>query len=241
MALPKIDTPVYEVTLPLSKKNIRFRPFLVKEQKNLMMAMESDDSDEIQRNVKQVLINCTLIEDINIDTLPVIDIEYYFLQLRARSVGEMVENKYVCTNIVDDKECGNRMDASLNLLDIKVDIDPNAKDIIKLTDKITIKLNYPHFSIVNKLKEKESAVEIAFEIITDSIEYIFDGEQYYYANETPKEELMQFLESLSQEQFGKLEEFFNTLPKMNKTLEIKCSKCGFDHSIAMEGLESFFG
>jgi hypothetical protein len=241
MALPKIDTPVYEVTLPLSKKNIQFRPFLVKEQKNLMMAMEADDSETIERNIKQVLHNCTLTENVEINKLPVTDIEYYFLQLRARSVGETVENKYVCTNIVDDKECGNRMEASFNLLEIEVEVNSNIKDTIMLTDKIAIKLKYPEFSIVEKLKKKDSAVEVAFEIIVDSIEYIFDGEQYYYANETPKEELMQFLESLNQDQFSKLEEFFNNLPKMNKTLEIKCNKCGFDHSIAMEGLESFFG
>ena len=241
MALPKIDTPVYEVTLPLSKKNIQFRPFLVKEQKNLMMAMEADDSETIERNIRQVLHNCTLTENVEINKLPVTDIEYYFLQLRARSVGEMVENKYVCTNIVDDKECGNRMEASFNILEIEVEINPDIKDIIKLTDKIAIKLKYPEFSIVEKLKKKDSAVEVAFEIIVDSIEYIFDGEQYYYANETPKEELMEFLESLNQDQFSKLEEFFNNLPKMNKKLDVKCNKCGFDHSIAMEGLESFFG
>ena len=94
MALPKIDTPIYELTLPLSKKNIRFRPFLVKEQRNLMMAMESDDKDTIQKNIKQVLHNCTLTENVDIDSLPILDIEYYFIQLRARSVGEVVENKY---------------------------------------------------------------------------------------------------------------------------------------------------
>ena len=241
MALPKIDAPVYELELPLSKKQIRFRPFLVKEQKNLMMAMEADDSETIERNIKQVLHNCTLTENIDVESLPVTDVEYYFLQLRARSVGEIVENKYVCTNEVNGEQCGNKMQASFNLLDIEVETNPDIKDIVKLTDTIAIKLKYPEFSIVEKLKKKDSAVEVAFEIIMDSIEYIFDGEQYYYANETPKEELMQFLESLNQDQFSKLEEFFNNLPKLNKKLEIKCSKCGFDHTIAMEGLESFFG
>ena len=241
MALPKIDAPTYELELPLSKKKIQFRPFLVKEQKNLMMAMESDDKETIERNIRQVLNNCTITENIDIDKLPVIDIEYYFINLRARSVGEIVENKYVCTNEVNDKQCGNRMETSFNLLDIKVEFSENNKEVIQITDKISIKMKYPEFSLVQKLKNKESAVDVAFEVMMDSVEWIFDGEQYYHAYETPREELLQFIESLNQEQFSKMEQFFENLPRMNKKIEIKCSRCGFDHSINMEGLESFFG
>ena len=127
MALPKIDTPVYELDLPLSKKHIRFRPFLVKEQKNLMMAMEADDKETIERNIRQVLTNCTLSDNFDVDRLPVIDVEYYFINLRARSVGEIVENKYICTNEVDGVQCSNKMETKFNLLDITVDINPNAK------------------------------------------------------------------------------------------------------------------
>jgi hypothetical protein len=241
MALPKIDSPVFELDLPLSKKHIRYRPFLVKEQKNLLMAMEADDSETIERNVRQVLNNCTITEGINIDTLPVIDVEYYFIQLRAKSVGEVIENDYICSNEVDGKQCGGKMKGVLNLLDIKVDIDPNLKDTIQLTDKISIKLKYPQFSLVEKLSDKETAVDIAFEVVLESIEYIYDGEQYYYAHETPKQELLEFLESLNQDQFSKIEEFFEKLPTMNKNIQMKCGKCGFDHVIEMEGLESFFG
>jgi hypothetical protein len=240
MALPKIDVPVYEIDLPLSKKHIRFRPFLVKEQKNLFMAMESDDKETIERNIRQVLTNCTLTENINIDTLPVIDVEYYFINLRARSVGEIVENDYVCTNEVNGQQCGGKMKGSINLLDIQVNIDPNNSDLIKLTDTLSIKMKYPEFSLVEKIKNKDSAVDIAFEVIVNSIEYIFDGEQYYYAYESTKEELMQFVESLNQEQFSKLESFFDNLPTLNKTMDIKCPKCGFDHSVEMDGIESFF-
>lgn len=241
MALPRIDTPVYDLELPLSKKTIKFRPFLVKEQKNLMMAMEADDKETIEKNIRQVLTNCTLTEGIVIDKLPVIDVEYYFLNLRARSVGEIVENKYICTNEVDGVQCDNKMTAKFNILDVKVEFDPESSDEIKINDKIVIKMKYPEFSLVKKLSDKESAVDVAFEVVLDSIDYIYDGEQYYYAAETPKAELMEFIESLNQDQFSKLEEFFNHLPKMNKKIEMKCSKCGFDHTISMEGLESFFG
>jgi hypothetical protein len=240
MALPKIDTPVYDIELPLSKKQIRFRPFLVKEQKNLLMAMEADDRETIERNIRQVLTNCTMTEGIDIDKLPVIDVEYYFLNLRARSVGEVVENEYICNNEVDGKECGGKMKGTLNLLDVKVDINPNIKDVIQLSSKISMKLKYPEFSLAKKLTTLNSAVDIVFEIITDSIEWIYDGEQYFYAHETPREELLEYVESLNNEQFSKIELFFNNLPTMRKTVPIKCPKCGYDHSIEMEGLESFF-
>jgi hypothetical protein len=239
MALPKIDAPVYELDLPLSKKHIRFRPFLVKEQRNLMMALESDDKGNIEKNVRQVLHNCTLTEGIEIDDLPILDVEYYFLQLRARSVGEVVENKYKCENLVDEKPCGNLMESNLNLLDIKVNMPENQSDVIQLNNKLSIKLKYPEFSILSA--DISSATDLAFSMIVNSIEYIFDGEQYYYAKESSPEELTEFVESLNQQQFSKIEDFFSNLPTLNKNIQMDCNKCGFHHTIEVEGLESFFG
>jgi len=241
MALPKIDTPIYDLELPLSKKKIRFRPFLVKEQKNLLMALESDDRESIENNIKQVLQNCTITEKVDIENLPVVDVEYYFLQLRARSVGETVENKYRCDNMVDDKSCGNIMETSLNLLDIKIEGVQDDNDVIELTDKISIKLKYPQFSVLSKLSKLTDVGDITFQMIADSIEHIYDGEQFYYSNETPQEELLEFVESLSQKQFAKIETFFANLPKLQKKIEMKCSRCGFQHNLDVEGLESFFG
>ena len=241
MALPKIDTPIYELDLPLSKKHVRFRPFLVKEQKNLLMAMESGDSKSIEQNVKQVLNNCTVTENIDIEKLPVLDVEFYFLNLRARSVGEIVENKYRCDNQVDGSACGNIMETSLNLLDIKIEGVKENNDVIQLTDTISIKLKYPEFSVINKLSKLTDVSDIAFEMIADSVEYIFDGEQFYYAKETTTEELVEFIEGLNQQQFAKIEDFFANLPKLEKKIEMKCSRCGFEHKLDVEGLESFFG
>ena len=241
MALPKIDTPIYELDLPLSKKHVRFRPFLVKEQKNLLMAMESGDSKSIEQNVKQVLNNCTVTENIDIEKLPVLDVEYYFLNLRARSVGEVVENKYRCDNQVDGSACGNIMETSLNLLDIKIEGVKENNDVIQLTDTISIKLKYPEFSVINKLSKLTDVSDIAFEMIADSVEYIFDGEQFYYAKETTTEEMVEFIEGLNQQQFAKIEDFFANLPKLEKKIEMKCSRCGFEHKLDVEGLESFFG
>ena len=186
MALPKIDTPTYNLTLPLSKKNITFRPFLVKEQRNLLMAMESDDKESIEQNVRQVLTNCTLTKGVDIEKLPVIDIEFYFLNLRARSVGEIVDNKYRCNNVVDDKSCGNIMETSLNILDIKVTNVSEDAELIQLTDKISIKLKYPEFSVIKRVSKLKSSTDVAFEMIADSVEYIYDGEQMYYGSGAPK-------------------------------------------------------
>jgi hypothetical protein len=213
----------------------------VKEQKNLLMAMESNDREMIEKNVKQVLQNCTINENIDIEKLPVIDIEFYFLNLRARSVGEIVENKYRCDNEVDGNKCGNIMEVSVNLLDLKVTNIKEDDDLIQLTDDIFIKLKYPEFSILNKINNLEAVTDIAFEMIAESVEYVYDGEQYHYSNEIPHQEMLEFIESLNQQQFSKIEDFFANLPKLEKKIEMKCSRCGFEHRMDIEGLESFFG
>lgn len=241
MALPKIDTPTYELKLPLSKKTIKYRPFLVKEQKNLLMVMESNDTDEVQRAIKDVLNNCTLTKKVDIDKLPIIDVEYYFINLRAKSVGEIVDSKYKCTNIVDNKECGGVMESHLNLLDMKVEMNEDISPEIKLNDKLVIKFKYPEFGIIKNSVKFENINDMAFSLIAQSVEWIFDGEQYYYASEQTPEELQQFIESMQQEQFNKVEAFFTNLPRLKQKIEMKCGKCGFDHKIEIEGLESFFG
>jgi hypothetical protein len=240
MALPKIDVPTYLIDLPVSKKQIKYRPFLVKEQRNLLMAMESSDASTIQQSVRDILHNCTLTEGIDIDKLPIIDVEYYFINLRAKSVGEVVESRYKCNNEVDDVECGNIMESEINLLDIKVQTNDEISPEIKLDSKLTVKLKYPEFSIVEDSLKYDSINEVTFNMIAQSIEYIYDGEQFYYAKESTPKELLEFVEGMNQDQFAKVEEFFNNLPKLKETLDITCKKCGFHHHIDVEGLESFF-
>jgi hypothetical protein len=241
MALPKLDVPTYEIELPVSKKKIKFRPFLVKEQRNLLMAMESNESNSIQSAVKDILYNCTLTEDIDIEKLPIIDVEFYFINLRAKSVGEIVESKYRCNNTVNGNECGNIMEHSLDLQKIKVQMNDEISSEIQITPKIVVKLKYPEFGIVKNSMEFTDINDITFNMIARSIEYIYDGEQFYYASETQPQELVEFIESMNQEQFAKIESFFNNLPKLKETVDITCSKCGFHHKIDVEGLENFFG
>ena len=241
MSLPKLDVPTYELELPVSKKKIKYRPFLVKEQKNLLMAMESNETTTIQQNIKDILYNCTLTEDIDVEKLPIIDVEYYFLQLRAKSIGEVVESRYRCNNEVDGEECGNIMEKDINLNDIKVEMDDSVSPEIQLTDKVIIKMKYPEFGIVKDSLQYDNITDVTFNMISESIEYIYDGEQFYYATEAQPGEMLDFVESMNQEQFSKVEEFFDNLPKLKETVEIDCSKCGFHHTIEVEGLESFFG
>lgn len=241
MALPKLDVPTYEIELPVSKKKIKYRPFLVKEQRNLLMAVESDDSKAIQIAIGDILNNCTLTEGIEIDQLPIVDVEYYFINLRAKSVGEIVESSYRCNNEVDGVECGNIMEKEVNLMNIKVDQSRYVDPEIKLTDTITIKLKYPEFRLVGESLEIENQNEITFNMIANSIDYIYDGQQFYYGHEAQPGEMLQFVEGMNQEQFNKIEDFFNNLPQLKETLEIDCKKCGYHHVIPVEGIENFFG
>ena len=241
MALPKIDVPTYEIELPVSKTKVKFRPFLVKEQRNLLMAIESSDSTTIQQNIKDILYNCTLTEGVDIEKLPIIDVEYYFINLRSKSVGEVVESRYRCNNSVGGVECGNIMEKDIDLTQIKVQINEDISSEIQLTPNISIKLKYPEFGIVKDSLRYENINDVTFNMIAQSIEYIYDGQQFYYATESTLEELIEFVEGLNQEQFSKIENFFNNLPKLKEKLDIKCSKCGFEHNIEVEGLESFFG
>jgi hypothetical protein len=241
MALPKLEVPTYELELPLSKKKIKFRPYLIKEQKALMMALESSDAKTIQHNVREILDVCTLSKDVDVDELPIVDIEYYFLQLRSKSVGEMSESKYRCNNEVEDKVCGNIMEAKIDLTEIKPVQEEYVDPEIQLTDKIIVKMKYPPFKLIKDSIEMEDITEVTFNMLAQSIEYVYDGDQFHYAKEASVEELVDFIEQLNQEQFEKLEKFFNSIPKLSKKIDMKCSKCGFEHHLDVEGLESFFG
>jgi hypothetical protein len=240
--LPKINSPTYEIELPILKQTVKFRPFLVKEQKILLIAADSDDETFVIDNIKQIIKNCC-VSDLDIDKLSSVDLEYFFLQLRARSVEEIIETKYRCENKLPDGEiCKNSMEVKIDLLDINVDTS-NYNDTIKLTDSVGIKMQYPTIQMLEKLNktstENESVIEKTFDAIIQCIEYIYDKDNFYYPKETTKQELVDFLESLSIDQFQKVEKFFSNIPKLKKELQVTCSKCGFEHKIVLEGLQSF--
>jgi hypothetical protein len=245
MSLPKIDVPTYELKLISTGKSIRFRPFLVKEQKLFFMASESPDPKETINVIKQVLKNCIL-DDINIDDLPVFDLEYVFVNLRARSVEEIVNLKYKCNNIVgkddkgDDKKCNNVVEFDVNLLDIKPIVNPEHSNKFQLTENLGICLKYPTFEMIEKYEGKESG-DVMLEILTDCIDYLYDKDQIYYAKDSTKEELREFVDNLQQRNLEKIQKFFETVPELKKEVEFKCNKCEYAEKLTIKGIENFFG
>lgn len=241
--LPKIDVPVYETTLISTGKTVRFRPFLVKEQKIFLMASQSDDAKEVVNAIKQVISNC-IVDDLDIDTLPTFDLENIFMQLRARSVGEKIEMNYVCNNPISDdkgeaKPCGGKIKLFLDLLEVKPTIDPEHNKKIELTPKLGIVMKYPNFEILNSLNIQSQADLL--KIIIACIDYIYDEDQIYYAKDSSEQELMEFIENMQQSDVQKIEKFFQTMPKISKEMDFHCTKCGYKENIVIEGIQNFFG
>jgi hypothetical protein len=237
--LPKLDTPIYDLELPISKQKVKFRPFLVREQKILMMAQNSDDSDFVNDNVKQIIKNCCITE-VDVDKFSQIDVEYFFINLRARSIGEIVAARYRCNNQVGENICNNLMEVPINLLDVNVDFKENS-DIIKLNDSIGLKMGYPDIKALSKIDSDKDILSVTLDIIYNCMDYIFDEDNLYYKSETPKQEVLDFLEQLSVDQFKQIENYFNNLPTLKEELDVKCNKCGFQHKITITGLENFLG
>lgn len=243
MALPKIDVPIYTVDLPLSKKKVRYRPFLVKEEKILLMAAESKDEKTVVDSIKQIINNCCL-DEIDVEKMPVLDVEFFFLHLRSRSVSEVVDLQYKCNNKVKDekgeeKDCGNVVKLSVNVLEIQPEINPKHTNKIQLTDKLGIVMKYPNFKMLENIQDG-SDVEKIIRIVSNCIDYIYDEENIYYKKDITDQELNEFIDGMNKEQFTKIQEFFETIPKIKKDVEFKCSKCGYDEKITIEGLQNFF-
>jgi hypothetical protein len=241
--LPKIDVPLYEITLPLLQKKIKIRPFLVKEEKILLMAMESDDPDAVLLAIKQIVNNCC-VDQIDVDDLPILDLEYMFLQLRSRSIGEVIDLQYRCNNNTPteeepEKKCGSVIKLSFNALEIEPEKNQVHDPKIQLTPKLGVVMKYPTFKMMNGIKNLSEAETVA-KMVTECIDYIYDTESVYYAKDSSEKELIDFVDSLTQEQFSKIQDFFDTIPKMKKHLNFKCGKCGYEEEVVLEGIQSFF-
>lgn len=236
--LPKLDVPIYSVNLISTGKPVRFRPFLVKEQKMFLMASESEDSNEMVNIIRQVLKNC-VIDEIDIDSLPTFDLEYLFLNLRARSVEEVVDLRYKCNNVIDEKKCSGVVEFKLNLLQIEPTKNEKHKDKIQITENLGICFKYPTFDMLQKY-EKLSENEIMIRILVDCIDYIYDKEQIYYSKDSSREELEEFIDNLQQKDLEKFKEFFDTMPEIKKDVQFKCPKCSYEEDITIKGIQNFF-
>ena len=246
MALPKIKSPIFELTLPSSNAQIKYRPFLVKEQKILLMALESQEQGEMFRAIKQIIGNCAL-DEIDVDELPMFDLEYFFLRLRAKSIGEIVDLRLGHGNKTNSKGeiCEHIHNYKINLMDVNVEKSENhnPKIILDVESNIGIALKYPTIALANKMQnaQNQSQIESIVSVVCESVDYIYDMESVYPASETPKEEIVSFVNDLSQEQFTKVTQFFTTMPKLKHSIKWTCPACGCDESVELEGMSSFFG
>lgn len=239
--LPKLDVPIYETKLISNGQAIRYRPFLVKEQKLFLMANESEDSKDTINAIKQVLRNCIL-DEIDIDSMATFDIEYVFLQLRARSVGEVVNLKFTCNNTIEEeKKCLNAVNIDVNVLDIEPTLNPEHSNKVQISEKIGVVMKYPTFNSVDILGLDTDNMDEILNVIISCIDYIYDEDKIYYAKDTPKKDLVEFVENMKQSDLEKISKFFDTLPKIKKEVDFDCKKCGYHEKIMLEGVQSFFG
>lgn len=230
MALPKLDTPTFELTLPSTNKKIKFRPFLVKEHK-VLLTMSEAENEEVSRIIRDLVDVCTF-NKLKVDELPHFDIEYIFMNLRAKSIGEVVD-------VVLNCDCGNKINTTFNIEEVKVEKNKNHSNKIMLTDSVGIEMKYPNIDEVVEVFATNDTKKVV-DLIIKSIKTIFSPDEVWDTKDQTKEELEEFVFSLTKTQFEKLEEFFVTAPKVVQTIEADCDKCGKHNVARLEGLQNFF-
>jgi len=238
MPLPKIATPTYELELPSSGETIQYRPFLVKEEKLLVIALESEDTKQITTAIKTVIKNCILTKNIKVEALPTFDIEFLFLNIRGKSVGEELEVNIICP---DDNE--TQVPVKINLDDIKVQKNEEHSNKIKLDSSIMMEMKYPSLDefIKNNFDfNDKNAMEQSFELIGSCIDKIFTEDEVWSTADVTKKELSDFLDSMNSSQFKGIEKFFETMPKLSHTIKVKNPVTEVESEVVLEGLASFF-
>ena len=239
MALPVQNTPVYTLTIPSTKQEVKFRPFLVKEEKALLVAQQSEEQQVMLDTLKEILQSC-IKSPVDFDTLALFDIEYIFSQIRAKSVGEMVELTVRC-DVCPEEDVKARVKLTFDLTKLEVKFPEGHQKKIPLFDDVGIVMKYPSLDIVKEMENLDQTdADQVFNIVVQCIDYIYDEEQVYYAKDSTKKELEQFLENLTQEQFRLVQNFFETMPKLSKQVAYDCPVCGHHHEKVVEGLSSFF-
>jgi len=237
MTLPSVETPRYELTLPSTDKVVQFRPFLVKEEKVLLIAMESNNNTEIINATKEILNACTF-EKLEIEKLPIFDIEYIFLQIRAKSVGEIAKFKMLCP---DDKSTYVDVEVDLTKVNVQVDDTHTNNIVIDENRKLGVVFNYPTLEMTKAgFNIDETDINTLFDIMTTSIDHIYEGEKVYPAKDSTKEELKTFLESLPQKTFEKIKTFFETMPQLRHNIEVENPKTKVKSTIDLKGIRDFF-
>lgn len=238
MPLPKVSVPTYELELPSNGQKIKYRPFLVREEKLLVIALESEDTKQITTAIKTVIKNCIETKGVKVEDLPTFDIEYLFLNIRSRSVGEEIEVNIICP---DDGE--TTVPVKINVYDIEVQKNPDHTNQIKIDDKIMMEMKYPSLDqfIKNNFDiSADNTMDQSFELIASCVNKIYTEDEVWVAADITKKEIIDFLDQLNSFQFKDIEKFFETMPKLSHTIKVKNPKTKDEGEVVLEGLSSFF-
>ena len=238
MALPIANVAKYELTLPSQQKKISYRPFLVKEEKILLMALETQKPDDMLEAVKNIVKSCTF-NEINPEDYPLFDIEYIFLQIRAKSVGEVAKIKILCP---DDKKTYESVEVDLSKVEVYVEDNHSNNVVLDEDRKLGVVLKYPSLKIINSgVLTGDVKLAQMYELIANSIDQIYEGDKVHMAKDTDKKELEEFVNNLTGEQMRNIQSFFNTMPRLEQKVKVKNSKTNVESEVTLKGLADFFG
>ena len=236
MALPKIETPTYELTLPSQEIKVKYRPFLVKEEKILLMAMESQKADEIFQATKQIVASCTF-NSLKVEDLPTFDLEYIFLQIRAKSVGETTKFKVLCP---DDKKTYADVEVDLTKVNVEVDDKHTNKLVVDEKRNLGVVLKYPTMNVLKSGTMENPTTEQIFDVLTECVDHIYEGDKIYPAKDSTQQEIKEFFEDLSQDSFVKIKSFFDTMPRLRHEIEVTNPVTNVKSKVVLSGLNDFF-
>lgn len=240
MSLPMMSTPTYTMNVPSSGNPVKFRPFLIKEEKALLIAQQSEDSTVMIDTLKNVIKSCVQ-DKLDVEKLATFDLEYMFVQIRGKSVGETIDLIFPCDTDHGDQNQKAMATVTIDINDIKVEKSAEHVNKIHLYNDVGVVLKYPTVDMLKKLEDlDDNDLDKIFDIMAYSIDYVYDGDQIYYSKEQKHEDLVQFINNLNSEQFLKLQKFFETMPRLRKEIEYDCPLCGKHHKKMLEGIQSFF-
>ena len=238
MSLPKLEHPIYELKIPSNKKTFRYRPYTVKEQKILLMLQDSSDVEELLSAFKDLISSCSLTE-INLDKLTYFDLEYMFIKIRSKSVGEISTIRFKCNNIIEEKKCNHVTQIDINLDELTVDVPSKIKPI-KINDNVIIQMKYPNVNSTKLIEQYNSTRELNYLIsaIIEDVDFISDSEKVY--DDFSTEELKEFISGLNLNIFAEILSFYVNTPKLSKKIDFKCEKCSHTDTIILSGINDFF-
>lgn len=240
MALPIMATPTYNLTVPSTGVNVKYRPFLVKEEKALLIAQQSEDINVMVDTLKGVIRSCVT-DKIDVERLAIFDIEYIFTQIRAKSVGEVVELLFPCDEDHGEDNAKAKVKISIDISKLEVEKPEGHTTKITLFNDVGVVMKYPSMKTLAALEQLDTEnIDAIFDVIAECVDIIYQGDELHYAAEQSKEDILQFLGNLTSDQFKNLQAFFTTMPKIKKVVEYDCPVCGKHHTAALEGMQSFF-